>query len=70
MVARAVNRALEVAFRLAVNTSSCCIAGVNYLVSERVVVPSTEGCCKTGGSEHHADDQVELHLCDSEVGLF
>ncbi|EFE32437.1 uncharacterized protein ARB_00622 [Trichophyton benhamiae CBS 112371] len=45
--------------------------GVNYLVSEMVVVPSTEGCCKTGGSEHHADDQGELHICDSsEVELF
>lgn len=44
---------------------------MNYLVSERVVVPSTEGCCKAGGSEHHADDQGELHICDSsEVELF
>lgn len=47
------------------------MAGVNYLISERVVVPSTKGCCKAGGSEHHADDQGELHLCDSsEVELF
>lgn len=45
------------------------MAGVDYLISERVVVPSTEGCCKASGSEHHADDQGELHLSDSsEVG--